>query len=45
MSSSSVATGSRLQDKIAVTFGAGVEVGAEVAKEFARQGARSSVPV
>jgi NAD(P)-dependent dehydrogenase (short-subunit alcohol dehydrogenase family) len=29
-----------LLDKIAVTFGAGGEVGAEVAKEFARQGAR-----
>ncbi|HZA87559.1 MAG TPA: SDR family oxidoreductase [Acidimicrobiales bacterium] len=36
----SSATGSRLQDKIAVLFGAGGEVGAQVADEFARQGAR-----
>jgi 3-oxoacyl-[acyl-carrier protein] reductase len=35
-----VATGSRLQDKIAVIFGAGGEVGAAVANAFARQGAR-----
>jgi 3-oxoacyl-[acyl-carrier protein] reductase len=40
MSSTPVAAGSRLQDKIAVIFGAGGEVGAQVAKEFALQGAR-----
>lgn len=40
MSLTSIATGSRLQDKIAVLFGAGGEVGAQVAEEFARQGAR-----
>ena len=40
MSMTSSATGSRLQDKIAVLFGAGGEVGAQVADEFARQGAR-----
>ena len=40
MSMTSRATGSRLQDKIAVLFGAGGEVGAQVADEFARQGAR-----
>jgi NAD(P)-dependent dehydrogenase (short-subunit alcohol dehydrogenase family) len=33
------ATGSRLHGKIAAIFGAGGEVGAEVAKEFAGQGA------
>ena len=40
MSMTSSATRSRLQDKIAVLFGAGGEVGAQVADEFARQGAR-----
>jgi NAD(P)-dependent dehydrogenase (short-subunit alcohol dehydrogenase family) len=40
MSHSSVASGPRLQDKIAVVFGAGGEVGGQVSKEFARQGAR-----
>jgi NAD(P)-dependent dehydrogenase (short-subunit alcohol dehydrogenase family) len=40
VSPTSVATGSRLQDKTAVIFGAGGEVGAAVANAFARQGAR-----
>lgn len=39
MSSMTAATGSLLQGKIAAIFGAGGEVGAEVAKEFAGQGA------
>lgn len=42
MTSTSVATAApaRLQDKTAVVFGAGGEVGAHVAAEFARHGAR-----
>ena len=40
MPTTTVATGSRLQDKIAVIFGAGGEVGGQVAEEFANQGAR-----
>lgn len=40
MSPTNIATGLRLQDKVAVVFGAGGEVGAEVAGSFARQGAR-----
>jgi 3-oxoacyl-[acyl-carrier protein] reductase len=40
VSVTSNATGSRLRHKIAVLFGAGGEVGAQVAEEFARQGAR-----
>jgi len=40
VSSTRIATGARLQDKTAVIFGAGGEVGAAVAKEFAHQGAR-----
>jgi 3-oxoacyl-[acyl-carrier protein] reductase len=40
MSSTSVIAGTRLQDKVAVIFGAGGEVGAGVAEEFAMQGAR-----
>jgi len=35
-----VATGLRLRDKVAVVFGAGGQVGARAAEEFARQGAR-----
>lgn len=35
-----MATGLRLHDKVAVVFGAGGQVGARVAEEFARQGAR-----
>jgi NAD(P)-dependent dehydrogenase (short-subunit alcohol dehydrogenase family) len=38
MSSMTTATGSRLQGKIAAVFGAGGEIGAAVAKEFAAQG-------
>lgn len=40
MTSASVATDLRLRDKVAVIFGAGGQVGARVAAEFARQGAR-----
>lgn len=39
MSSTSVITGTRLQDKVAVIFGAGGDIGAGVAAEFASQGA------
>jgi 3-oxoacyl-[acyl-carrier protein] reductase len=40
MSVTTTATRSGLQDRIAILFGAGGEVGAQVADEFARQGAR-----
>jgi NAD(P)-dependent dehydrogenase (short-subunit alcohol dehydrogenase family) len=40
MTSTSVAARLRLQDKVAVVFGAGGEVGASVAEELAAQGAR-----